>query len=59
MFKDVVAKIPNNAALRYKEGDEWRAITYSEYYDMVISAAKSFLNVSLYEKDFFTSFMSL
>ncbi len=46
LFKDTVTKIPDHAALKYKEGQEWKVITYSEYYGMVIKAAKSFLKVS-------------
>lgn len=48
MFKDTVSKIPDNIALRFRENDEWKDITYSHYYDMVVRAAKSFLKVSLY-----------
>ena len=50
MFKDTVSKIPNNAALRFRENDEWKDISYSVYYDLVIMAAKSFLKVSPYYK---------
>ncbi len=46
IFKNTVAKIPDHAALKYKDSQEWKVITYSEYYGMVIKAAKSFLKVS-------------
>ena len=46
MFQDTVAKYPAHPALRYKEGGEWKTITYSEYYNLSIKAAKAFLKVS-------------
>ena len=46
VFKETVSKIPDKAALRYKEDDVWKTITYKEYYDLVIKAGKSFLKVN-------------
>lgn len=50
VFKETVRRIPDSIALRYKESSdgEWMSITYSEYYDQVIQAAKSFMKVSFY-----------
>lgn len=45
MMKQTVSKIPNSVALRYKTGDTWNNVTYQQYYDMCISAAKSFIKV--------------
>lgn len=46
VFKETVSKIPDSAALRYKEGDTWKTITYKEYYNLVVKAGKSLLKVS-------------
>ena len=45
LFKDVVARFPIHPALKYKEDRTWKTITYTEYYDLCIQAAKSFLKV--------------
>lgn len=45
MFQETVRKFPSHPALRYKEGGEWKSITYDEYYELSIRAAKSFLKV--------------
>ena len=47
LMKMTVTKIPNGIALRHKIGDTstWNDITYQEYYNMCISAAKSFIKV--------------
>ena len=45
VLKETVSKIPDKAALRYKEDDVWKTITYKEYYNLVIKAGKSFLKV--------------
>ena len=45
LFKDAVARFPMHPALKYKENGIWRTITYTEYYDLCIKAAKSFLKV--------------
>ena len=45
MMRGTVAKIPNGVALRYKVGDTWLSVTYQQYYDHCISAAKSFIKV--------------
>ena len=47
MFQDTKTRIPDNPALRYKEDPEgdWVTISYSEYYDLCIRAAKSFIKV--------------
>lgn len=45
VFKETVSKIPDKVAMRYKEDEVWKEITYKEYYNMVIKAGKSFLKV--------------
>lgn len=45
MMRRTVTKIPNHSALRYKINNSWETITYREYYNLCISAAKSFLKV--------------
>ena len=45
LFKDAVERFPNHYALKYKEGDRWKPITYTEYYNLCIRVAKSFLKV--------------
>lgn len=47
MMQDIVSRIPDHVALRYKSEDTWNDITYKQYYDQCISAAKSFLKVSI------------
>jgi len=46
LFQDTVKRIPTQPALKYKEDGTWQTITFSEYYDLCIKAAKSFLKVS-------------
>ena len=48
LFKKAVQKFPTHDALKYKENGKWKAITYSEYYNLCIKAAKSFLKVSVH-----------
>ena len=48
LFKDVVKQLPNHAALKHKEDKEWKTITYTEYYNLCIKAAKSFQKVSVH-----------
>ena len=47
MFKKTKERFPNHPALAYEvEGKEgWTKITYTEYYDLCVKAAKSFLKV--------------
>lgn len=45
LFKQTVKQIPDGVALKFKEGDQWQSINYTEYYNMVIKAAKSFTKV--------------
>ena len=45
LFKEVVARFPMHPALKYKEDGIWKTITYTDYYDRCIKAAKSFLKV--------------
>ena len=47
MFQDTVKQLPDHTALRYKEDGTWRDITYAEYYNLCVRAAKSFLKVLL------------
>lgn len=46
MMRNSVSKTPDRAALCYKEGGSWKSITYTEYYQMCVAAAKSFLKVT-------------
>ena len=45
LMKLTVSKIPNNVGLRYKTGRTWNDITFRQYYDLCIAAAKSFIRV--------------
>ena len=54
LFQDTVARIPNIAAMKYKIDGNWREIIYSDYYQMVIQAAKSFIKVSIKEDKLLT-----
>ena len=46
IFKNAVDRLPLHHALQYKGDDGlWKPITYTEYYDLCIKAAKSFLKV--------------
>ena len=45
-FKEAVRNYPDTTALGYKgEDGEWVKLTYTQYYDMCVRAAKSFLKV--------------
>ena len=39
-------KFPEYLAMANKNGESWKIVTYSEYYDLCIRAAKSFLKVN-------------
>ena len=56
MMKLTVAKVPDRTALRYKTGDSWNDITFLQYFDMAVAAAKSFLKVQLREKPVYMCF---
>ena len=45
VFRDTKRSLPKHPALKYKEDGKWKAITYTEYYEYCIKAAKSFLKV--------------
>ena len=50
MFLNTVNRFPDKIALRYKESDrcssqDWKDITYAEYYKYSYAAAKSFVTV--------------
>ena len=45
LMKDAVARFPAHPALKYKEDGIWKTITYTDYYNHCIKAAKSFLKV--------------
>ena len=45
IFKETVEKFPMHPALKHKEDETWKTITYTEYYNLCIKAAKSFLKV--------------
>lgn len=45
MMQHTVSRVPNHLAMHYKDGEVWNGISYQEYYDKCIAAAKSFLKV--------------
>lgn len=45
MFTSTVQRFGNYNALGWKEGEQWKTMTYSEYYKSCRTAAKSFLKV--------------
>ena len=45
LFKNTVDRFADHTALSTKEENEWKKITYKEYYDLSIRTAKSFLKV--------------
>lgn len=47
MFQNTVKRYPDQIALRYKQDGTWTDISYTEYYNRCIRAAKSFLKVLL------------
>ena len=47
MMQRTVVRVPQHVALRYKIRGSWRDVTYREYYSQCLSAAKSFLKVSI------------
>ena len=46
-LRAAVEKYPERRALGYKEDGEWKYISYPEYYQLCISAAKSFRKVGI------------
>ena len=46
LFRKIRDSYPDNVALSWKDGDEWKKMTYFEYYNECVRAAKSFLKVS-------------
>ena len=48
LFRDACTDFPSRAGLRYKEGDEWKAVSFKDYYTNCINAAKSFIKVCNY-----------
>ena len=47
LFRKIRDSYPDNVALSWKDGDEWKKKTYVEYYNECVRAAKSFLKVSV------------
>ena len=47
MFQETVKTFPGNPALAFKDQDTWTTIIYTDYYDLCIRAAKSFLKLGL------------
>ena len=45
VFRQAVKNYPDRDALGYKEGEEWKYIKFPEYYQLCVSAAKSFIKV--------------
>lgn len=46
VFKSTCQKFPNRPALRYKEGDTWIPVSYTEYYAHCVNTAKSMIKVN-------------
>ena len=46
LFRKTRDTFPDNVALSWKDGGEWKRMTYVEYYNECVRAAKSFLKVS-------------
>ena len=46
LFRKTRDAFPDNVALSWKDGDEWKRMTYVEYYNECVRAAKSFIKVS-------------
>lgn len=44
-FKSTVSRAPDRPALCYKEAEEWREVTYGQYYALCMATAKSLLKV--------------
>ncbi|XP_051950198.1 long-chain-fatty-acid--CoA ligase ACSBG2 isoform X2 [Xyrauchen texanus] len=47
MFTSAVQRYGSYTALGWKEGEQWKSMTYSEYYKSCRTAAKSFLKLGL------------
>lgn len=47
MFTSTVQRFGNYPALGWKDGEQWKTMTYSEYYKSCRTAAKSFLKLGL------------
>lgn len=45
MMQQTVSRVPDRAALCYKDEKAWNSITYQQYYSLCIAAAKSFIRV--------------
>ena len=45
LVQRTVMRVPHHVALRYKTRGVWRDVTYRDYYNQCIAAAKSFLKV--------------
>ncbi len=44
-FRNTVKQYGDKQALAYKEKGEWKKLTFKEYYDLSVRAAKSFKKV--------------
>lgn len=47
MIQQTVSRVPDHVALCYKTGEVWKNITYQQYYNLCIAAAKSFTRVRM------------
>ena len=45
LMQRTVVRVPHRVALRYKTRDTWKDVTYRDYYNQCIAAAKSFIKV--------------
>ena len=46
LFQKAVARFPNHPALRYKTASSWEELTYSQYYNKCLEAARAYIEVS-------------
>jgi long-chain-fatty-acid--CoA ligase ACSBG len=47
LMQRTVVRVPHRVALRYKTRDTWKDVTYRDYYNQCIAAAKSFIKLGL------------
>lgn len=45
VFRESVKKFGDKDGLKHKVDGEWKSLTFKEYYDLSVRAAKSFLKV--------------
>ena len=50
LFQQTCQIFPNRPALRYKEGDTWIPVSFTQYYANCFNTAKSFIKVTMTKK---------